>query len=133
MRTKISKLALSAMAVAGLMVMPAAMSGSEPVKESAALEALAKKADTPKEHANVAKQYRLRAEALEAKAAEHEANAKKMRNNTNAMSHKWPAMVNNGWQRESQLAVQARRAAQECYAIAAKHVSLAVESQHSVD
>ena len=133
MKNNIGKWTLSAVAAIGLILMPADLSGSEPIKEAAALEAMAKEADTPKEHAQVAKQYRLRAEALEAKAAKHEDNARKMRNSTNAMSHKWPAMVNNSWQRESQLAVQARRAAQECHAIAARHVGLAVEGQHSVD
>ena len=122
MRKNIAKLTLSTAMAVGLMVMPGTISGAE-----------SSDANTPKEHAQVAKTYRLRAEAQEAKAAEHEANAKKMRNSTNAMAHKWPAMVNNGWQRESQLAVQARRAAQESRAIADRHLSLAVETQLSVD
>lgn len=133
MREKISKSILCTLAIVGLTVMPNQVRASEPTNSTAALEAMAKAADSPKEHAQVAKQYRLRAEALEAKAVKHEENANQMRKNTNAMAHKWPAMVNNGWQKESQLAVQARRAAQECNAIAAKHVGLAVEGQHSVD
>jgi hypothetical protein len=133
MRKSFGRLVLGGVAIAGLALLPTDIHGSEPVKESAALELKAKQADTPKEHAEVAKQYRLRAESLEAKAAKHEEAARKLRNNTNVMAHKWPAMVNNGWQRESQLAVQARRGAQECYALAAKHVGLAVEGQHSVD
>ncbi len=116
MRKNIAKLTIGTVMAIGL------ISGAERID-----------ANTPKEHAQVAKTYRLRAEAQEAKAAEHEANAKKMRNSHNAMAHKWPAMVNNGWQRESQLAVQARRAAQESRAIAERHLSLAVESQLSVD
>jgi hypothetical protein len=94
-----------------------------------AIEQLSKKASTPEEHAKAAKQLRLRAEALDAKAAEHEENARNLRKTTNPMSVKWPAMVQNGWKRESQLAIQARRAAQECYARAAKHVNLAVEER----
>lgn len=133
MKNKLGKYVLMGVALAGLAIMPADMHGSEPVKSSAALETLAKQASTPKEHAQVARQYRLRAEALEAKAVQHEENARKMRTSSNPMAHKWPAMVQNNWQRESQLAVQARRAAQESHAIAAKHIGLAVEDQHSVD
>jgi outer membrane lipopolysaccharide assembly protein LptE/RlpB len=114
-------------------VTPMNVHGQGQEKEPVALEAMAREADTPREHAQVAKQYRLRAEDFQAKAAKHEAAARTLRNNRNPMSHKWPAMANGGRERESQLAVQARRAAQECFAIADRHVSLAVESEHAVD
>lgn len=118
-----------ALMVGGLALVPA--TATEPAVQAKALEQMSKQADTPEEHAAAAKQFRLRAESFEAQAEKHEKNAKEMRNRgpANPMATKWPAMAQSGWQRESQLAIQARRAAQECYARASKHVNLAVEGQ----
>ena len=117
------------LAIGSLFVLSLGASPAEPVLQPKAVEELSKNASTPEEHAKAARQLRLRAEALEAKATEHEENARKMRSGANPMATKWPAMVQNGWKRESQLAIQARRAAQECNTRAAKHISLAVEER----
>jgi hypothetical protein len=116
-------------AIGGLWMLPTQARATEPVLEAEALELMSKKAESPEDHAKAAKQFRLRAEALEAKAAKHEENAKKMATGHNPMAQKWPAMVRNGQGREQQLAIQARRAAQECRVQAAKHINLAVEKQ----
>jgi competence protein ComGC len=74
--------------------------------------------------------YRLRAEAFEAKAEKHEEEARKLAARPrNPLEVKWPAMARKSWQRESQLAVQARRAAKECYDLADRHIRLAVEAE----
>jgi len=99
--------------------------------DAEALERRSKKADTPKEHAALAKEYRLRAEDFDKKAESHQAKANQLRKggSLNPMATKWPAMANNAWQREEQLAMQARRAAEECRQQAARHIGLAVEGQ----
>lgn len=63
-----------------------------------------------------------RAERLETKAAQHEANANELANskNYNPMRYKWPAMVQAPIDRERHLAMQARRAAREARELAAK-------------
>lgn len=121
----------AAILMAGAMLMSAdhaKASGS--LADAEALERRSKEADTPKEHAQLAKEYRLRAEELEAKADKHQSKANDMRKGPlNPMATKWPAMANNGWQREEQLAMQARRAAEECRQQASRHINLAVEGQ----
>ena len=108
---------------------PAAQ-GAEALMEIEKLEALAEKADTAKEHAEVAKQYRLRAESYVEKAKQHEAKVAELKDRPrSAMYYKWPAMVRTQMEKEKQLAMQARRAAAECMALADKHIQLAVEKQ----
>ncbi len=130
MKHTLSKLTV-AILMAGAMLMspdPARASGA-PV-DAEALERRSKEADSPKEHAQLAKEYRLRAEELEAKADKHQSKANEMRKGPlNPMATKWPAMANNAWQREEQLAMQARRAAEECRQQASRHINLAVEGQ----
>jgi hypothetical protein len=133
MSQKFTARVAGAIAIVGLAVTMADARGSEPMQEPVELTAMARAADSPREHAQVAKQYRLRAEEFEAKAAKHEAAARKLYNHRSPLSFKWPAPAGTGWKRESDLAVQARRAAQECYASAARHVGLAVEGQQDVD
>ena len=131
MKTLTAKTSLAALAAAALLVLlPATAVAKGPAVEPEKLEKLAAKASTPAEHATVAKQYRLRAEALDATAEKHEAEARKLSNGpANPMAAKWPAMAGRSAQTERQLAVQARRAAQECYARADHHLRLAVEAQ----
>jgi hypothetical protein len=131
MKQNIRKSMGAVVALVGLMMMPVDVRGQQP-RESSELEAMARTAATPEEHARVAKQYRLRAEQFEAKAATHEAAAKRMRIHPNPLAQKWPS-ANSGAEREVQLALQARRAAQENYKIAARHVGLAVETDHAVN
>jgi hypothetical protein len=109
--------ALAAISTAGLWA-------AEPVSDEK-LMVMAKEAETATEHAAVAKQFRLRAEALEKKAKEHEAQAKNLA--SSPMAVKWPGMMPKALQREKQAAIEARRAAQESYQIADRHLRLAVE------
>jgi len=130
MKHTLSKLTV-AILMTGAMFMSAdhAKASGSPA-DAEALERRSKEADSPKEHAQLAKEYRLRAEELEAKAEKHLAKANELRKGPpNPMSAKWPAMANSAWKREEQLAMQARRAAEECRQQAARHIDLAVEAQ----
>lgn len=124
-------LTVSSFALVGALAVPAA--AVEPSAgntiESQELELLARDAKTPAEHANVARHYRLRAEAFEAKATRHEAEARKMSDRTKGhpLSSKWPAMTRNAAAQERQAAMQARRAATESFDLADRHIRLAVE------
>jgi hypothetical protein len=94
---------------------------------------MAATANTAAKHAEVAKQYRLHAEALEAKAVEHEKNVAAMSRNTSATVKKWPGMATRQLQTEKQKAVEARRAARQTMALADRHMRLAVEAQANVN
>lgn len=98
--------------------------------ETHRLEALSKDAKTAAQHAAVARQYRLRAEALEAKAVQHEAGARKLKALPRpGMAYKWPAMTARPWEKDEKLARESRQAAQEAYAVADRHLRLSVEAQ----
>ncbi len=99
-----------------------AMFADEPKK----LAQLAKDAKTASEHAQVAKQYREHAASLEKKAAKLESEARVQdAGPTRAMEQKWPAMIVNARERKAQMAVQARRAAEEAREVADRHDRLA--------
>ena len=104
------------------------ITGAEPVVEASKLSALARDAQTPAEHAAVAKQYRLRAESFEAQAAEYEQSAKRRQQAAGPMIHKWPAMAPPAVQKDKQKAVEARRAARESRELAERHLRDSVES-----
>ncbi len=93
------------------------------------LQQMAQAATTSAQHGEVAQQYTLRAEQFEAKAKKHEAAAAELaaRKNNYAMTHKWPAMIQGPIDREKRLAMEARRAAEESQALAAKHGQQAVQ------
>jgi hypothetical protein len=120
----------SLMAAVVLMGMPLPAVAADLIVEDHELIAMAKSAATPAQHAAVAKQYRLRAEALEANASDHEAAARKAEGRPlPPIAHKWPAMYRNtGVEKEKQLAIQARKAAEEARSLAAYHLSRSVES-----
>jgi hypothetical protein len=102
--------------------------GATPTVERSKLEKMAEAADTPKQHVEVAKQYRLQAEEFERKAAKHDAEARKLQTAPgNPMAQKWPAMVSRTPRKERQLAMEARRAAAECLEAAERHIQLSVE------
>ena len=125
-----TKSAMLTAAAALLMAVPAR--AEKPADKTATderLQAMANGASTPAEHAAVARYYRLRAEAFEQRASEHEASVRKMSAATAPMIHKHPGMAPRKLQEEKDRAVQARRAAQEAYRLADKHVTLAVEAQ----
>jgi len=92
------------------------------------LQTLEREADTPAEHATIAKQYRLRAESFETQAIKHEAKVRQYTNAAGPMVHKWPAMAPRALQKEKELAVEARRAARENRELAQRHMGLSVEA-----
>lgn len=93
------------------------------------LEQLAEAAQCAAEHGDVARQYRLRAEHLEAKAVKHEEKAAELEARPKRpMQAKWPAMARKPWVKEREMAVQARRAAKEAQQLADRHVRLGVET-----
>ncbi|MCC6390583.1 MAG: hypothetical protein IT167_08270 [Bryobacterales bacterium] len=96
--------------------------------EAAKLEDLATEARTPAQHAAVSRQFRLRAEALDSKAAGHEANVKKLTKSAGAMVQKWPGMATKPLETEREKAMEARRAARESRKLAEKHLRLSVEA-----
>jgi hypothetical protein len=113
----------------GLVLLAVPAAAVEPAPDATKLEAMAREAQTAPEHAEVARQYRLRAESLEAKAEEHEAAVRKIANRpVIGLEGKWPAMVRKPGERQRQLAMQARRGAREAYALADRHLRLAVET-----
>lgn len=116
---------LLACMVATLGVVPAARA-SDGLMEDVALAELTRAAATPQEHAQAAKQYRLRAELLEAQAAKHEAAAVALSTQP-PITHKFPSAFASKTSQEKQNAVQARRAAQEARTRAHWHLSRAVE------
>lgn len=98
--------------------------------EPAKLERMSKDASTPEQHANVARQYRLHAESLEAKATRHETEVKKLQARPrSALEYKWPAFARKPWQAEQRLAEEARSEARDAQQVAARHVQLAVEAR----
>ena len=109
-----------AMAFGALLAFAPAATGNDKIAQAA------KDAKTSSEHAEVAKQYRDHAMSLEKKAAKLEREARVQdAGPTRALEQKWPAMVVNARERKAQLAVQARRAAQESYVAAERHEKLA--------
>lgn len=116
------------------LIMGAALSLVVPMsaQETPTLEAIhvqAAKADTAPEHAAVAKQYRLQAEALGAKAAEHEKKAEDITRASGAIVRKFPGMASSRLQSEKTKAVEARRAQREAMQLADRHIRLSVEAQ----
>ena len=131
MRTSTTKLLGAAILGAWLMLAAPAAYSAEPVLAAKQIEQLAKKANTSDEHAAVAKQYRARAEMLEDEADKLEREVRQRKSATNPVAVKWPAMANGGVAKKERLAMQARRAAQECNQLAAYHQRLAGDERSS--
>jgi hypothetical protein len=124
-----TKATLSIALAAFLAVLAPGAFAAKPVAEAKEISKMAKEADTPAEHAQVAKQYLLRAKALEAKADEIERDLRDQKNGPhNPMATKWPAMVNGARERQERVAMQTRRAAQESYRLAEHHSKLSGRS-----
>jgi hypothetical protein len=100
---------------------------SQKTTDVARLERLAVEANTPSRHADVARQFRLRAEELNAKAVRHEAEVKRLRAARMPHEHKIPEAVQQPLAREREQALQARRAAREAAQMAQRHTNLSVE------
>lgn len=92
------------------------------------LQARSSEAATAMEHAALARDFRQRAEQLEAELAAHEAQGRRLLRSAGPMAHKWPSMV-PGLQRAQDRATAARRAVQESRVLAARHLQMAVEAQ----
>ena len=93
--------------------------------EAGELQAMAKVASTPAEHSKVAVAYQDWASLWDAKADKYERHAEALANNYDPMRQKWPALANAPVERSRQLAMQARRAANEARALALKHQEIA--------
>jgi hypothetical protein len=114
--------------VASTILAVAPVAASNAMVKRDKLEKMAETAKTPKDHVAVAKQYRLQAQQFEQKAVEHETTARKLQSSPHSpMSQKWPAMATQPWVKERQLAMEARRAAEECLEAADRHMLLSVE------
>jgi hypothetical protein len=119
-----------------LALAPVTLRGTEPVqtapREAADLGKLAKRANSPSDHLEVAKMYERRATTLDATAdrLERELGREKA-TPPSVMETRWPAMVVNARERREQLAMQSRRAAEECFRLAAHHRSLAGDAAAS--
>ena len=94
----------------------------------ASLATRARASRTPAEHAIIARDYRLRAEALDAQAAAHETRLDAMAVNRSPMAFKWPALAAPGLNRARQEAAAARRAAGESRVLAERRLRLSVEA-----
>jgi hypothetical protein len=93
------------------------------------VRAMAERAETAAAHAEVATQYRLHAEALEAKAAAREKEAAGYVRSMGSTARKWPGMATGKVQSAKSDAAEYRRAAAETRALADRHIRLAVEAQ----
>ena len=93
--------------------------------EAKDIDAIAKTADNPADHARVAKQYLTRAQGLEAKADKLERDLRASASNRSAMDQKWPALMNGMREKKEQNVMQARRAANEARELAQHHSRLA--------
>jgi hypothetical protein len=117
------------MTVGAFAVLAPNASAVERVLEEKEIAKLAKSAETPAEHTQVAQQYLLRAKALEEKADKIERELRAERQGWQPpMATKWPAMVENTRERKERVAMQARRAAKESTELAAHHSKLAGKS-----
>lgn len=95
--------------------------------DTAELAQLSQAANTPKEHSEVARQYRAKAADMNAKAVKHEAEVKRLEVRRSPLDFKSPALSDRQIGKERQLAMEARRAAREASAQALNHTQLAVE------
>jgi hypothetical protein len=113
---------------AAAVLMAAPGRAADPSGDRNALQKMAEKAETPREHVAVAKQFRLQAQHFQQKADRHEAEARRLESrNRSPMSYKWPAMGGQPWLKERQRAMEARRAAEECLDASERHMRMSVE------
>jgi hypothetical protein len=120
----------SELALAGFALL-ATMSFAVPARaqsDQVALMAASREARTLNEHADLARRFRLQAEAFDARAAEYEATAARVARQTPSMLQKWPARIPPALTNAKQQALDARRSALESRQMADRHLRLAVES-----
>ena len=117
---------IPALFVAGALIAPTA-SAQQSVPEGTELARLAEEANTPAAHANVAKQYRARANELTLAAQRYEADVKRLETKRFPVEHKQMVTANRPLMRARQQAMEARRGALEARTQAALHTQLSVE------
>jgi hypothetical protein len=124
MKSSLKSLTLS-IAIGTLLAIPGAFA-DERVPDIKEITQMAKSADTPAEHERVARSYVLHARALEFKAEKLEREVQAQRTGpTRGMEQKWPGLIKTKRQRNEQLAMQTRRAAEESLRLAEYHSKLA--------
>lgn len=92
------------------------------------LLALSREARTTRDHAELARRFRLQAEEFDATAAAHEARAKKLFDAAPTSVKKWPHITMPDVTRAKSQAMEARRAARESRELSEHHTQRAVES-----
>ncbi|HYO81905.1 MAG TPA: hypothetical protein VES20_10915 [Bryobacteraceae bacterium] len=103
---------------------PAVVAGERSTKP-AEIQQMARNANTPEEHAKVAKLYLSRADELSSTADRLE---RQVREGTLPMGQKWPGMIAGMRDKQERNAMQARRAANEARELALHHSRLAGRS-----
>ncbi|MGE0394953.1 MAG: hypothetical protein AB7P67_15415, partial [Vicinamibacterales bacterium] len=90
------------------------------------LLALSREARTTRDHADLARRFRMQAEAFDTTAAEFEAKAKALTASAPPSVKKWPHLTMPDVTRAKQRAVEARRAARESRELSQHHAQQAV-------
>lgn len=96
--------------------------------ETANLLALSREARTTRDHADLARRFRLQAEAFDTSAAEYEAKAKALTASAPPSVKKWPHLTMPDVNKAKQRALDARRAARESRELSQHHAQQAVET-----
>jgi hypothetical protein len=92
------------------------------------LFALSREARTTRDHADLARRFRLQANAFDTAATEHEAKAKALTASSSPAAKKWPEVMMPDVKRAKQRAMDARRAARESREMSRHHAQQAVET-----
>jgi len=92
------------------------------------LFALSREARTTRDHADLARRFRLQAESFDATASQHEANVKRLTDAAPPSVKKWPHLTMPDVSKAKQRAIDARRAARESREMSRHHAQQAIES-----
>jgi len=104
------------------------VSGSTRTTAGPDLLALSRDARTTRDHADLARRFRLQAEEFHATASQHEAEVKRLTNAAPPSVKKWPHLTMPDVSKAKQRAVDARRAAHESRELSQHHAQQAVET-----
>ena len=126
MTTRIHELVLAGFALAATLTLAVPTAAQS---DQLALLKASREASGVREHADLARRFRLQAEAFDATATAHEAEAARLSRNAPGIVHKWPSMAPPAMNRARQQAVEARRSALESRVLADRHLRLSVEAQ----
>jgi hypothetical protein len=96
--------------------------------EIPSLEARARTARTAQQHAELSREYRQRAESLEAKAREHVSEIERLaRRSPDPMAAKWRHAIKDPMVKAREQLAETHRAAFEARTLATRHAQLAIE------